>query len=156
MEADYLSIMKESLEKKIVILNQIIELNRQQKFLLQDANLSPEDFESNLKYKAGLVDQLNLMDEGFEELFQRVKEALNTNRAQYAEEIRQMQELIREITEKTNKIQVQEIQNKENAEQKFRMVRTQVKEVRNSQKVVKQYYDNMRMHKSGGILDNKK
>ena len=87
MEADYIRIMAESLEKKKDILDRIIELNRQQKFLLQDPNLSPEDFEQNMKFKGELIEQLNFLDDGFEELFGRVRDALNTNRQQYADEI---------------------------------------------------------------------
>lgn len=43
MEADYMNIMIESLEKKRDVLGRIIEMNRQQKLLLSDPNLLPED-----------------------------------------------------------------------------------------------------------------
>lgn len=158
METDYIRIMAESLEKKKDILDRIIELNRQQKFLLQDPNLSPEDFEQNMKFKGELVEQLNFLDDGFEELFGRVRDALNTNREQYAEEIAQMQGLIRDITARTTEIQAQEARNHENAVKKFSSVRSQVRGVRNSQKVVKQYYDNMMSHRGAEAqtIDNKK
>ena len=42
VESEYIRIMTESLEKKRDILGKVIELNKQQKFLLQDPNLSPE------------------------------------------------------------------------------------------------------------------
>lgn len=158
MELNYLRIMTESLEKKEDILKQIVELNRQQKFLLQDANLLPEEFEKNIQYKADLVEQLNLLDEGFEELFSKVREELQTNKQMYAKEIECMQELIRQITDLTNMIQTQEIRNKESATNKFTEIRKQVKGVRNSQKVVKQYYDNMMNHKTvmTQMIDNRK
>lgn len=158
MEADYLRIMAESLEKKKDILDRIIELNRQQKFLLQDPNLSPEDFEQNMQFKSNLVEQLNLLDDGFGELFGHVRDALNSNREQYADEIVRMQELIREITTRTTEIQTQEARNHESAVKKFSTVRSQVRGVRNSQKVVKQYYDNMMSHRSveAQMIDNKK
>lgn len=158
MELNYLRIMTESLEKKEDILKQIVELNRQQKFLLQDANLLPEEFEKNIQYKADLVEQLNLLDEGFGELFSKVREELQTNKQMYAGEIERMQELIRQITDLTNMIQTQEIRNKESATNKFTEIRKQVKGVRNSQKVVKQYYDNMMNHKTvmTQMIDNRK
>lgn len=158
MEPNYLQIMIESLEKKVGILKQIIDLNKQQRFLLQDSNLSPEEFEKNMQYKADLIEQLNLLDDGFEEVFSRVRDALQANKLQYAEEIERMQELIKEITALTNTIQAQEIRNKENATNKFTEIRGQVRGVRNSQRVVKQYYDNMMSHKSAmnRIIDNKK
>lgn len=158
MEAEYISIMAESLEKKKDILGRIIELNRQQNFLLQDPGLSPEELEQNMQFKSSLVDQLNLLDKGFEELFEHVRDTLNAHREQYAEEILQMQELIKDIMAKTNEIQAQEARNRENAANKFSSVRDQVRGVRNSQKVVKQYYDNMMSHRNATaqMIDNKK
>lgn len=158
METNYISIMIESLEKKRGILDRIIELNRQQKLLLQDPNLLPEDFEKNMDNKSGFVEQLNLLDEGFEELFARVRDNLSENRDRYTDEIKKMQGLIKDITEKTNTIQTQEARNKEEADRKFADVREQVKGVRNSQKVVHQYYQNMMRQKnySAQVIDNKK
>ncbi len=157
MEADYINIMIESLEKRD-ILGQIVELNRQQKLLLSDPNLLPEDFEKNMDYKSQFVEQLNLLDSGFEKMFERVKETLNGNRKQYAEEIHKMQDLIKEISAMTNTIQTQELRNRDEAARKFAEVREQVKGVRNSQKVVQQYYQNMMGQKtySAQVIDNKK
>ncbi len=158
MEADYINIMIESLEKKRDILGQIVELNRQQKLLLSDPNLLPEDFEKNMDYKSQFVEQLNLLDSGFEKMFERVKETLNGNQEQYAEEIHKMQDLIKEISAMTNTIQTQELRNRDEAARKFAEVREQVKGVRNSQKVVQQYYQNMMGQKtySAQVIDNKK
>ena len=158
MEADYIHIMAESLEKKRDVLGRILELNRQQDFLLQDPNLSPEEFEQNMQFKSSMVDQLNLLDNGFEELYERVRDLLNTNREQYAKEIVQMQELIKDITAKTTQIQAQEVRNRDKAAKKFSDVREQVRGVRNSQKVVKQYYDNMMSARNTNaqMIDNKK
>lgn len=158
MEPNYLQIMIESLEKKKKVLKQMIELNNQQKFLLQDANLQPEDFEKNMQYKEELVQQLNLLDEGFENVFSRVREALYENKEMYVDEIRQMQEQIKEISTLMNTVSTQETRNKESAANKFDDVRKQIRSVRNSQRVVKQYYDNMMNHKSDmmQMIDNRK
>lgn len=158
MEADYINIMTESLEKKSGILARIIELNRQQKLLLSDPDLLPEDFEKNVDSKSALVDQLNLLDSGFEKLFERVRDTLNAGKEQYVGEIARMQSLIKDITAQTNTIQAQEARNRKDAELKFANVRSQVKGVRNSQKVVRQYYQNMMKQRnfSAQVIDNKK
>ncbi len=158
MDSNYIQIMIQSLEKKTVVLNHLIELNKQQKLYLQDPNLSPEDFEKNMDRKAALVDELNQLDSGFEELYERVKEALHTDREAYAAQIERMQELIREITDKSNMVQTQELRNKEQVQRKFADVRKQVKGVRNSQRVVRQYYQNMAKQGANEpkFLDNKK
>ena len=125
---------------------------------MQDPNLSPEQFEENMQYKANLVDQLNLLDSGFEKLFNRVRDALNNNRDLYTSEIRRMQELIKDITALLNTVQTQEVRNREEVTRKFASVREQVKGVRNSQKVVNQYYQNMmkRGNVAPQFFDNKK
>lgn len=158
METNYIQIMIESLEKKSAVLGKIIDLNRQQNILLQDINLQPEEFEKNIEYKSGLVEQLTLLDSGFEKLYEKVREKLQENRAEYRSEIEQMQNLIREISAQTNTIQTQEERSKKQVEQKFADVRRQVKGVRSSQKVVHQYYQSMLHQKNAdvSVIDNKK
>ena len=143
METNYNEMMIQSLEKKKKLLNQISELNIEQKMLLQDPNLEVDDFEQNMRRKGTLIEEIDLLDDGFEQLYERVKEALNTNREQYAPQIHKMQDLIRELSALGVSVQAQEARNKPLVEQKFASVRKQVKSVRNSQKVVQQYYNNM-------------
>ncbi len=159
MNGNYLEIMLQSLRKKAKVLDRIIELNKQQRILLDDPNLPPEAFERNLTDKESAINSLNELDAGFEELYNRVKDALQGNKEQYAEQIRSMQQLIKELTEKSTIIQTQEIRNKEKLVQKFSGIRTKVKGVRNSQRVVQQYYQSMMKqnnYASSSILDNKK
>ena len=158
MKNTYISILIQSLEKKLHVLDEIIAKNRVQREGLEDPNLDPDDFDKTVKDKAALIEQLEGLDAGFEEVFERVKKELETNRGAYREEIKKMQELIRKITDKSMLLRRQEAENKRLMEQKFAAVRRQVKEVRQSQKVVNQYYKNMM--KSGYVepqfLDNKK
>ena len=69
---------------------------------------------------------------------------LDTKRAAYADEIKEMQTLIQRITEKSNRIQVQEARNKDLMTQKFSKIHKQVRDVRVSQQAVNQYYQNMK------------
>lgn len=139
----YINILIESLEKKIRILDSIILANQEQREGLEDPNLDPDDFDRLVEKKAEYIAQLEQLDNGFEELFARVREELNVNREKYKEEIHTMQGLIRKITDKSLMIERQEAQNKELMEQKFAAVRSQAREVRKSQKIVNQYYKNM-------------
>lgn len=140
---NYISIMIQSLKRKNSILNTIESLNLRQKEELENPALDPEDFDKTVKEKADCIENLDKLDDGFQELFDRVKEELDADRALYREEIKQMQELIRQLTEKSAAIQVQEARNKRLMEQKFASVKKQVREVRTSQKIVNQYYKNM-------------
>ena len=140
---DYISILKQGLEKKIVILEQIISKNFIQKQLLADPELTPDEFEKNLTEKAELVEQLIALDRGFEQVYDRVREELTRNRSLYASDIALMQKYITEIMEKSTQVQAQEQRNRELILQKFSTVRKQIREVKTSKKAVNQYYRNM-------------
>lgn len=158
MEKLYIHILVESLEKKIRILDGIISANQEQREGLEDPNLDPDDFDKTVEKKAEYIDQLDQLDKGFEELFARVREELNTNREKYKAEIQTMQGQIRKITDKSLVIERQETQNKELMEKKFAAVRSQAREVRKSQKIVNQYYKSMMKNSMSDpqFMDNKK
>lgn len=135
--------MIQSLKKKEQVLDAIVRINQRQKDELDNPTLDPDDFDVTVEEKGKLIDQLDTLDNGFQDLFEKVRDDLTQNQAEYREEIAQMQECIRRLTAKSADIQAQEARNKALMEQKFASVRRQVKEVRKSQKVVNQYYKNM-------------
>ena len=158
MTENYLLIMIQSLKKKIQVLDSIIDANERQKIGLENPNLDPDDFDKTVEEKSKYIEHLELLDQGFDKLFERVKEALNNNKEAYKNEIREMQTLITTITEKSNKIQVQEARNKELMTKKFSKIRNQAKTVRASQQAVNQYYKNMKKlnYIEPQFMDNKK
>lgn len=158
MHNQYINIMIESLRRKLAILDEILECSKGQKELLEDPNLEPDEFHADVQRKAELIEKLEQLDEGFDSLYQKVKEELQDNKEQYAAEIREMQELIRRITEQSTEIQVTEARNKVCVEAKFASVRKQAREIRNSQKIVQQYYRNMQKlnYIDPQFMDNKK
>lgn len=139
----YISVLVQSLKKKNRILDEILEINRRQRDILDDPNADPDDFDKTVEEKSVRIEELDRLDDGFQEVFHKVKEELETQKASYATEITQMQELIRDLTDKSASIQVQESRNKKLMEQRFASIKKQVREVRTSQKVVNQYYKNM-------------
>lgn len=140
MTDNYVSILEESLSKKVEILKQIKELSQKQAQLLTAEELNLEDFDSIVDKKSEQIDQINALDEGFENLYQRVSESLAKDRLQYAEPIRRMQDLIREITEINTSIQVQESRNKAALEQHFKKQREVIGSGRRSSKAAYDYY----------------
>ena len=143
MEENYIIILRESLEKKVRVLRDIIHSNEEQRSILEDDNAPADEFERNADEKDALVQQIVELDDGFEELFKKVEEELSSNREKYASEIKRMQDLIREITDLSAKVQSQEKVNYDLAKKKFAGIRNQVKKVRQSQEAVSTYYKNM-------------
>lgn len=160
MEKQYLSIMEQSLEKKVEILDRIITKNEEQNVLLKDPDMKWEDFDDNANQKMELIEEIDKLDEGFEDLFERVKEELQSpgGKEAHAQEIVRMQDLIRCITEKSTSIQAQEARNKTLVEQYFQRSRESIRKGRTSSKAAMDYYKSMSQASftQPHFLDNKK
>ena len=102
-----------------------------------------EDFDQTVEDKGKLIEQLGQLDSGFEKLYAQVSEELQDNKEQYADEIRQMQSLIRSITDKSVKIQAQEARTKDLMMQKFGVIKKHAKNVRMNSKAITGYYKTM-------------
>lgn len=139
-ERDYIDILVESLKKKVEILDHIIEANEHQRVLILDETLGPDDFSNTIDQKAKLIDELETLDNGFDQLFERIKPIIEKNKSTYAAEIKNMQDMIKIIVDKTVQVQQEELRNKQLIEQKFTNIKKQIREVKASQKAVNTYY----------------
>ena len=154
----YIEILKQSLTKKIELLDTIMALNVLQKDMLENPDLDPDELEGNLNRKAELVEQLSKLDDGFSQIYDRVRADLAENRGAYLEDIAQMKRDITAIMEKSTAIQSQEKRNQVLMQQKFTSVKKQIKEVKKSRQAVNSYYRNMMKMGTpdSTFLDNKK
>ncbi len=139
----YIIILIQSLEKKIKVLDKIIESNQEQKEILSQQDMDTDRFEANLNEKGNLVDELNLLDDGFQDIYDRIKDELGTNREAYKEEIKQMQKLISEITEKSVTIRAEEERNRALAIKQFDNMRGNITTAKRSRQAANTYYSNM-------------
>lgn len=154
----YIEILKQSLTKKIELLDTIMALNVLQKDMLENPDLDPDELEENLNRKADLVEQLSKLDDGFSQIYDRVRVDLTENRGAYSEDIAQMKRDITAIMDKSTAIQSQEKRNQVLMQQKFTSVKKQIKEVKKSRQAVNSYYRNMMKMGTpeAAFLDNKK
>lgn len=143
MEKNYIIILTESLEKKIQVLDKISTENLSQRELLKSEDFDMEAFETSVDRKSELIEQISFLDEGFETMYERVREALNTKKQSYQEEIATLKKLISAVTEKSVIIQKQEQENRILAEAQFSREKKKVQQIKNSRQVTSQYYKNM-------------
>lgn len=127
MSEKYVDILLQSLRKKEQVLNEIIRLDNVQKEQLENEMCSVEDFDQTVEAKSKCIEQLEQLDSGFQKVYDRVSDVLQGDRDTYSEEIRQMKELIRVITDLSVEIQVQEARNKELMTLKFSDVKKKTK-----------------------------
>ena len=144
MPDTYIAIMLQSLKKKEQVLDEIIRLDDQQKATLTDPECPFDVFDETVEAKSACIDQLNQLDSGFEKLYAQVAEELDQNREDYAKEIRDMQQCIRRVTDKSVKIQAQEARNKQLMKEKFSTVQKQATDVRKNSRAITGYYNSMK------------
>ncbi len=97
-----------------------------------------------MEEKRELINSLDKLDDGFEETYAMVRDELDKNREAHRDEILRLQELIREITEKTMRIGAMESRNREAVQKKFRKRRQEIGGKRTALKAANMYSDNMR------------
>ncbi|NLL75896.1 MAG: flagellar protein FliT [Clostridiales bacterium] len=143
MIENYLQVLEESLLKKKEVLLAIEEMNREQEQILKDENPSMEAFDESIDKKGLLIEELSRLDDGFETLYEHIKEQLLHNKDEYKGQIARLQKLIAEVTDKSVTIQAQEARNKKSAEKYFAKARRELKSGRVNSKAALDYYLNM-------------
>lgn len=138
-----LTILSESLDKKLQILMEIQEYNKKQEqsFLEETADL--EEFDAAIEEKGRLIEKLNRLDEGFEAVYDRLAAELSGNREKYKAQIAVLQDKIRQVTELGVSIQAQEQRNKKLIEQYFSKARSGIHQERKNSKAAYDYYKSM-------------
>lgn len=140
---NYIAILKSSLDKKINILEKISMQNEEQRKLAIADKFDLDMFDEIYEEKGKLIGELNLLDSGFQSVFDRVKDTLENNREEYRDDIATLQRQVKRITELSMEIQAQETRNKELMEHSTSSMKQDVKTARATNKAAIDYYHNM-------------
>lgn len=143
MSEQSILVLKESLKKKIRVLDEIYRLSQYQKELLSVKPVDYKQFDTYVEDKDVCIENLNKLDEGFELLYNRVAEELKEHRNQHKQLIQDLQELIEQITDKSVAIQALEERNKQTLQQVLLEERRELGKGRRSVSVAQNYYKNM-------------
>lgn len=151
-------VLVESLEKKSRILDEIMQENEVQELLLKGEELDMEALDASANRMGELAEKLELLDDGFEAVYDRIRQELIENKSAYRTEIKRMQELIAVITEKVVSINAARMRNKLQAENRFKKSRQQIGKASSKMKVSQNYYNNMNRlnYVDPQFYDNKK
>ena len=158
MIMSYLNILQDSLFKKLELLEQIEKKSLEQAEMIKDTNVELELVDSNMDEKAKLIDEIVKLDNGFESIYEKIREELMANKGQFKEQIRNLQGLIGKVTEKSASIQAIEARNKAQMDIVFATQKREVQNRRSAMSVARDYYQNMNKvkHVSPQFLDHKK
>lgn len=150
--------MIQSLNKKREVLEKIIEYTLEQELVLSETEVDLDRFGDLIDEKQKWIDQLNLLDTGFEKLFERVKEEIQLHRENYQVEIEEMQKLIKIITDQGVVLKTSELRNKVSFEQYSANKKKEIRAFKMSNTSASKYYQNMSDQHQGQsyFLDKKK
>lgn len=154
----YIKILTDTLIKKSKLLDELIEINKDQDTILTSLEVNIESFEETINKKEELINQLNQLDDGFEMIYSRVQDVIKHNAFEYKSDIVVMQELIIGIMEKSTNIQVTEKSIKLKLETYLMSKKLEIKNYKVSSQTVSNYYKNMMNEYQGEsyFLDKKK
>lgn len=139
----YISALQESLRKKQKLLQEILELTTEQKEILAQDRPDMDRFDQILAEKEERITVLNELDQGFDSLFQKIKDTLEQQKYQYKQQIQQMQRDIKAITDLGVTIQGMEHQNRDAFQKYLMQERQEIKIGRSSSQTAVSYYQNM-------------
>lgn len=158
---NYLQMMIESLRKKDGVLSKIIEKNEAQAECIVDkeyGDINWDRFNVLIAEKETLIARINELDQGFQSLYNRVRDEVEAHKDTYRDDIKTMQELIGILTDKGTRIRTQEERNRVKIEKVLLGAKKEIKKSRKSMKAVSSYYKSM-SNPSGeisGSMDQKK
>lgn len=140
---NYVIILIDSLQKKLQVLEKIIQMNQDQMKIAQEEKFNMEAFDESITQKDDLIIQLGQLDDGFETVYERVKPELIQHKSAYAKEIQILQNLISQITDKSVIIQTAETRNKLLIEKQFKFARQEIQQARTTSRAASNFYKAM-------------
>ena len=157
MDQSGAQILLQSLEKKNALLDQMIQQNGVQEEILKQEEFDMDAFDAAIDQQDSYVEQLEKLDQGFESVYDRVREELIENKERYRNEITRMKEQIQQITDKIVTLNAGNMRNKMLAENQFKKKRQEIGNGASKNKVAKNYYNNMNKlnYVSPQFYDNK-
>lgn len=146
----YVNIMKESLVRKKTYLQEILELTNKQGELAVAQELDEEAFSAIVDRKDVLISNVNEIDKGFTAVYDRVRKEILEDKELYRDELKSIQELIKQCVDLGVAIESAELRNKSALETAFAKSYRGVKQLKQSKQVVNKYYKSM----SNGMVND--
>lgn len=145
MEAteNYLQVLSDSLDRKIVILEEIQRLTDSQRNIASGESFDDKAFENTIEKKSVLIEQITKLDSGFQLLYDNIKEQLENSRSLYKNEIAKLQQKIKIILDKNAALQTAEQSNRNLITKRFGELKKEIYRIKKSRDTAANYYKTM-------------
>lgn len=139
----YLQMLEQSLDQKKELLDRMLEMTETQKDALNQEPVAWERFDELVGEKDALIDQLDGLDSGFENVYDRIREELDRDKEQYKEIILRIQKKIQTVSDAGATVMAEEQRNKSLMEWKITDEKKKLQKQRVSSKAASNYYRSM-------------
>lgn len=139
----YIRLLVDASAKKLDILNKLMQTTEKQEELMRAEVFDEDSFSETIRQKEVLLKELNDIDNGFEQIYNSVKEELIGNKYRYEIEIKALQDYITSVTDISIRLQVLEQRNKSKLEVVLSEKRKEIRKMRVSNQTAANYYKTM-------------
>lgn len=143
-EKMYIGILTDTLRKEEQLLSEVLELTREQSEIADGSVFDETMLEDTMSRKDDLILRLNELDEGFVSVYERVRRQVLESGTQYKEILRELQALVKQCTDLSVEIKVQEERNRNKFAAKFAEKHREYGTQRTAASVVTRYNQTMR------------
>ena len=143
MVKQYLTMLDQSLDQKKQMLDQMIEMTATQKASLDKDPVDWDGFDDLVEKKAEMIERLDRMDDGFESVYERIREELLRDKEQHKEFVASIQKKIQAVSDASAALMAAERRNKELVETKMTEERKKLQQNKTTSRVASNYYRSM-------------
>ena len=139
----YLDAMIQSMDEKSDCLKQLLDMTAQQEQAISGENKDWDTFDRLIDAKEVVIDRLGELDDGFQAVFDKIRDELEGKKAQYKNRIAKLQEQIRQVTEQSNALITAEQRNKRLMENATSIERKRIRQTKTNARLASNYYNSM-------------
>lgn len=143
MIKEYLKAMITGMDAKTECLNKLQQKTDAQTELLKADAMDWDAFDALVDEKDALIDELDKLDDGFQSVFERIRDELQAHKSEYRDVIARLQEQIKKVTAQSTSLMASEQRNRELAEKHFTSAKKGIRQSRTTSRVAANYYANM-------------
>lgn len=148
MTLNCLDLLEENLINRIDVLSKIQEENDSQAEILNNPDtLELQIFNEYVDKKGNMIDQLLIMDEELQPLFEKAKEEIGDNKEKYSAQILRIRKYIKDIASLSESVEASEKKNKKLAEKYFSLERQRMNAGKQTSAAAFNYYITMNKFK---------
>lgn len=143
MTETYIKLLQDTLDRKLLVIRELLDLSQQQNNCLKQELFEEEKFNELMKRKSILLEDLSQLDSGFDRAYELIRNEVSDHKELYRNEITALQNTIRTITDISVNIQALEKRNKDAIITVLSRKRKEIKGSKAQSQAITKYYKTM-------------